>query len=152
MAAFSSPVARAEMLIRCPVSRVFAAFTDPAETTRFWFTKSSGPLVEGAKLTWDWEMYGASGEIDVLKVEEDRRILIAWPTPVEWEFAVQGPNETQVTITATGFDGTADEQVAQAIDSMGGFTQVLAGCKAWLEHGIELNLIHDKNPVHHVQQ
>ena len=28
------------MFIRCPVSRVFLAFTEPAETTRFWFTKS----------------------------------------------------------------------------------------------------------------
>ena len=36
------PVAKAEMLIRKPVVEVFEAFVNPAVTTRFWFTKSSG--------------------------------------------------------------------------------------------------------------
>lgn len=39
-----------------------------------------------------------------------------------------------------------DEIVAQALDSMGGFTFVLAGLKAFLEHGIVLNLVADHNP------
>ena len=34
--------ARAEMLIRKPVTEVFEAFINPAITTKFWFTKSSG--------------------------------------------------------------------------------------------------------------
>ncbi|SJN17484.1 hypothetical protein FM120_00535 [Sphingobacterium faecium PCAi_F2.5] len=32
------------------------------------------------------------------------------------------------------------------MDSTGGFTTVLDGCKAYLEHGIDLNLIADKFP------
>ena len=32
------------MLIRRPPEDVFEAFADPAITTRFWFTKSSGRL------------------------------------------------------------------------------------------------------------
>lgn len=32
------------------------------------------------------------------------------------------------------------------IDSTGGFTQVLAGLKALLEHGIELGLVRDSHP------
>jgi uncharacterized protein (DUF2249 family) len=36
--------------------------------------------------------------------------------------------------------------VAQALDSTGGFSFVLAGVKAFLEHGIELNLIADHAP------
>jgi len=42
--------------------------------------------------------------------------------------------------------GTGDELTDRRIDSTGGFTMVLAGLKAWLEHGIELNLIGDKFP------
>jgi uncharacterized protein YndB with AHSA1/START domain len=38
-----SPITRVGMLIRGPARDVFAALTDPALTTRFWFTKSSGP-------------------------------------------------------------------------------------------------------------
>jgi uncharacterized protein YndB with AHSA1/START domain len=39
-----APVAKAAMLIRKPVAEVFEAFIDPAITSRFWFTKSSGRL------------------------------------------------------------------------------------------------------------
>ena len=140
----------AEMLIRVPVKQVFAAFTDPTITTKFWFTKSTGPLVEGKVVRWFWEMYGVSAEISVISLEEDHRIRIEWPEPVEWSFSKRGEDATFVEITATGFRGTAAEQTAAAIDSMGGFNLVLAGCKAWLEHGIQLNLVHDKSPDHHV--
>jgi hypothetical protein len=51
-----------------------------------------------------------------------------------------------VTIVNSGFAGDADELVQQALDSKGGFTWVLAGAKAWLEHGIELNLVADAFP------
>jgi uncharacterized protein YndB with AHSA1/START domain len=33
--------AKVQMLIRNSVEEVFAAFVDPAITTRFWFTRSS---------------------------------------------------------------------------------------------------------------
>ena len=37
--------------------------------------------------------------------------------------------------------------VKEAIDSMQGFSLVLAGAKAFLEHGIELNLVADHAPA-----
>jgi len=36
--------------------------------------------------------------------------------------------------------------VKQALDSTGGFVLVLAGAKAFLEHGIALNLVADRFP------
>jgi len=39
--------------------------------------------------------------------------------------------------------------VEQALDSVGGFNLVLAGLKAFLEHGIELNLVRDRFPQGH---
>jgi hypothetical protein len=57
------------------------------------------------------------------------------------------PSKTFVTITNHNFKGVGDELISQIRDSTGGFTIVLAGLKAWLEHGIELNLIGDKFPV-----
>ena len=70
---------------------------------------------------------------------------------VEWVFAPRGDSATLVTITASGFGGTDDEKVARAIDSMGGFSLLLAGCKAFLEHGVTLNLVGDHNPDAHVK-
>jgi uncharacterized protein YndB with AHSA1/START domain len=143
-----APVVKTQMLIRRPVREVFEAFIDPAITTRFWFTKSSGRLEQGQKVRWDWEMYGASAEVQVDAVEPDRRIAITWNGPgpkVEWTFQARADQTTLVLIANTGFSSD-DAAVAQAIDSMGGFTSLLAGAKAWLEHQVALNLVGDHYP------
>jgi uncharacterized protein YndB with AHSA1/START domain len=146
------PVAKAQMLIRRPVAEVFEAFADPAVTSQFWFTKGSGKLEVGKKVRWDWEMYGISSQIDVKAMEPNRRILVEWsspdnkPTTVEWRFDPRSHVTTFVTITNTGFSGNGDQVVDQAIDSMGGFSLVLAGLKALLEYNVALNLVADHAP------
>ncbi|BCT93157.1 activator of HSP90 ATPase [Lysobacter helvus] len=131
------------MLIRRPALDVFDAFVNPEITRRFWFSSGSGPLEPGKVVSWHWDVYGISADVRVLVVEPGARIVIEWPTPVEWEFTPQSADTTMVNITAFGFTGTDAERASSAIDSMGGFCYVLAGCKAFLEHGIELNLIAD---------
>ncbi len=145
------PSAKAEMLIRRPVREVFEAFVNPAITSKFWFTKGSGQLEAGKTVHWEWEMYDISVPVEVKEIEQDRRIVIEWPgasTPatVEWQFTSYGGDLTWVTIVNSGFTGTGDEVVSQALDSTGGFSFTLAGLKAWLEHGIELNLVRDHTP------
>lgn len=145
------PVARAGMMIRRPVAEVFKAFVDPAVTTRFWFTRSSGRLETGARLRWDWEMYGAGADVVVRAIDPNRRILIDWGdagamTQVEWTFEAKGPDHTFVEVTDRGFGGDKQAQVAAALDSAGGFALVLAGAKALLEHGLTLNLVPDRHP------
>ncbi|HEU4563305.1 MAG TPA: SRPBCC family protein [Gemmatimonadaceae bacterium] len=150
----SAPIVTSQMLIRRPAAEVFEAFVDPAVTTRFWFTKSSGVLRPGEQVRWEWEMYGASTLVTVKAVEPNSRILIEWddpPCPVEWRFEPREGDTTLVSISNWGFHGGEDEVVAQAIDSMGGFSLVLAGLKALLEHGIELNLVADRHPDAHVR-
>lgn len=137
---------RAQMLIRKPVRMVFEAFVDPAITSKFWFSRGTGKLEQGKDVTWHWDWYGVSAQVRVKAIEHERRILIEWPGPVEWTFGARNDGTTMVVITASGFAGTEDEQVAHAMDSMGGFCFVLAGCKAFLEHGIQLNLVSDHHP------
>jgi uncharacterized protein YndB with AHSA1/START domain len=146
-----TPVAKAEMLIRKPVAQVFEAFIDPAITAKFWFTKGSGRLEPGKQVQWEWEMYNASAQVNVKVVEPNKRILIEWPgysglTTVEWIFTPLSADTTFVSITEAGFSGDGDEVVKQALDSTGGFTWVLAGLKALLEHNIRLNLVADRFP------
>lgn len=148
----SAMQAKAEMLIRRPVTEVFAAFTNPEVTTKFWFTKSSGPVEQGKQLQWEWEMYNAATPVTVQAVEANKRILIEWsgpdaPNHVEWRFTPLGNASTFVSITNHGFIGTEASQVQQALDSTEAFALVLAGAKAWLEHGICLNLIADRFPA-----
>jgi uncharacterized protein YndB with AHSA1/START domain len=149
-----APVATAGMLIRRPVAEVFQAFVDPAATTRFWFTDSTGPLDPGAVVTWTWAMYGVSTEVVVKSVEPDRRILIDWdnrstPTEVKWRFEPCG-DHTRVTVENRGFSDDA-EGVAKALESTGGFALVLGGAKIWMEHGIEPGFIVDRHPDHCVK-
>jgi uncharacterized protein YndB with AHSA1/START domain len=145
------PNAKAEMLIRKPVAQVFEAFINPEITTKFWFTKSTGKLEVGKHITWTWEMYNVSAQVIVKEIEQNKRILVEWGDPdamteVEWTFTQYTNDSTYVNITNGGFRGDGDSVVAQALDSTGGFTTVLDGAKAWLEHGIKLNLIEDKFP------
>ena len=147
-----APIAKAGLLIRRPVAEVFEAFIEPAITSKFWFTKGSGPLDAGKRVRWDWEMFGVSAEVSVLAVEANQRILIEWSAPggnsttVEWLFASRADNTTFVTITESGFSGNGDEVVQKAIGSQGGFTFLLSGLKAFLEHSIALNLTADQAP------
>ena len=86
----------------------------------------------------------------VKALEPNRRIVIEWqgysgPTTVEWKFTSLDEG-TFVTITESGFTGNGDELVEYVTTSGQGFTWTLAGLKAFLEHGIRLNLVPDRFP------
>ena len=143
--------ATAQMFIRKPLALVFNAFIDPQITTKFWFTKSTGKLKEGENVIWTWEMYDLDVPVQVKKISPLQNIQIEWGEGSDlsfanWEFKSFGEIGTYVTITNYNFIGSPAEVVNKVIDSTGGFTMVLAGLKAWLEHGVELNLIGDKFP------
>jgi len=140
--------ADAAMMIRKPVANVFDAFVNPEITTKFWFTKSTGALTEGAEVEWSWEMYGVSVPVTVTKIVDHEQIVIKWGegsqmSQVTWTFNAVTDAATYVTIKNDGFLSEGEGLISQIRDSTGGFTIVLAGLKAYLEHGIELNLIGD---------
>ena len=141
------------MLVRRPPHEVFEALADPSITTRFWFTKSTGRMAQGAELTWEWEMYRASGRVWVKEIQADRRIRFTWdgydpshPTTVEFQFIPYENDTTYLQITETGFSGDADTQVRRALDSTAGFTFLLSSLKAALEHDITLRVTLDAHP------
>ncbi|PSL46099.1 uncharacterized protein YndB with AHSA1/START domain [Chitinophaga niastensis] len=143
--------AEAAMLIRKPVTEVFDAFINPAITTKFWFTKSSGKLVPGSQVQWTWEMYDHTTTVSVKTVIPNKKIIIEWGngpeiTTVEWTFEALNEHATFVSITDGGYSGDVQKVVSQVRGSTGGFTLVLAGLKAYLEHNIQLNLIGDRFP------
>jgi uncharacterized protein YndB with AHSA1/START domain len=145
------PVAETGMLIRRPAAEVFEAFVNPEITTKFWFTKGSGRLEVGKPVQWDWEMYDLSIHVTAKAIEPNKRLAIKWPgysgpTTVEWTFAPQEDGTTFVRVTEAGFTGGGDELVKYVADSTEGFTLVLAGLKALLEHNVRLNLIADRFP------
>ena len=150
-AAVAPPISTTGMLIRRPIEDVFNAFIDPDITSKFWFTKSNGRLEPGRQVQWDWEMYNHSVPVTVKAVEPNAHIAIEWPgyqalTTVDWRFKRVEDASTFVSITESGFAGTGDEVRKHVASSTEGFSLVLAGLKAFLEHNIRLNLVADRFP------
>lgn len=144
----SNVYVEAQMLIRKPVEDVFEAFINPEVTTNFWFTKSTGRLEEGKTVTWEWEMYGVKNVVKVHQIIPNQLIRTEWGDPsvnVDYEFKTM-ENGTLVVIKSYGFSQAGEDLLKVINDNTGGFTTVLDGCKAYLEHGINLRLIEDKFP------
>lgn len=95
-------------------------------------------------------MYGVSAGVEVLEVDENRRILFRWDddqgTTVELRFTPWEGGATHVTITESGFQGNGDETLAWIADSTGGFTIMICALKALLERDVELNAVRDAHP------
>ncbi|ACU60720.1 SRPBCC family protein [Chitinophaga pinensis] len=143
-------IIEAQMLIRKPASEVFDAFIDPEKTRHFWFTKASGKLEKGKTITWEWEMYKVSTQVIVKEIVPDEQITIAWNSPattVEFIFNAVSADQTYVIIKNYGFGQQGADLVKEVMNNTGGFTTVLDGLKAYMEHGINLNLIADKFPA-----
>jgi uncharacterized protein YndB with AHSA1/START domain len=145
------PAAKTGMLIRRPVAEVFEAFINPDITSKFWFTNSTGRLEAEKQIEWSWEMYQVKVPVIVKKIEPNTSIVIEWGnyqnmSTVEWHFKSLGEKGTYVSIVNSGFQGSTAELISQVSDSTKGFTFLLAGLKAFLEHGIQLNLTADAFP------
>ncbi|CEI53230.1 hypothetical protein [Acinetobacter bereziniae] len=145
-----NPTIETQMLIRKPVAEVFNAFIDPAITTKFWFSSSTGPLKEGKIVQWSWDKYQVKSKVMVFNILENKLIQIAWgedtKTSVDFIFEAVSVEQTYVMIRNYDIPLQGSELIKFIIDATGGFTTVLDGLKAYLEHGLVLNLVEDKFP------
>ena len=143
--------AKSRIRIRRTPAEVFAAFADAEKMSKFWFVRRDRGLAEGEKSTW---FLGAgpdaySFDVHVKELREAERIVIDWQGPdgnytqVVWEFEAVDDGDTILTIEETGFTGDSEAIVAQVVDSTCGFNQVIVAAKAFIEHGVELNVVKD---------
>lgn len=147
-----NPHSKTGMLIRRPIEQVFEALIDPTITSKFWFTTGSGRLEQGKSVLWHWAMYDVEAEVTPIVVQPSTHLVIKWPsysgqTEVAWALQAQAAEATYLEVSECGFTGTLESIRKQIVDSTEGFCLVLAGLKAWLEHGITLNLVADRFPT-----
>lgn len=152
------PIVTSKMLIRKPISEVFEAMVNPDITSKFWFTKSSGPVEPGKSLEWEWGQFGVSDTVDILEVRSNEYISLEWKlgdlkTKVEMFFEPHSNTSTLFKVTESGFwdsppaqDEKLEEKINLMLGQNGGWNLVLCNMKAWLEHELDLNLIADHNP------
>jgi uncharacterized protein YndB with AHSA1/START domain len=140
-----TPVVAVDMLIRRPSREVWEAFADPDQIRRFWLARSTGRLETGAVVTWAFKIAGVETDVTVVEALPGELLDLRWDDgqPLRISFDDRG-DSTLVTVRVTEFRG--DTPAASAVESMSGFTLVLASLKMWLEHGIEGELMYDKFP------
>lgn len=143
-----APTGQAAVLIHKPAAEVFEAIVNPEITSKFWFEKGSGRLEPGSEVQWDFPG-NVTAHVRVRAFEPNRRLVMDWwsdgarPTTVSWILEPRDENTTRLGVIHGGFAGDAASVAAQANDSTGGFSLVLAGLKAYLEQGVALNLVRD---------
>lgn len=94
-------------------------------------------------------MYNVSTTVVAKEILQHQKIVFEWDNPsktVEINFKELDDDSTFVTVAESGYAQKGEELIAVIKDSTGGFTTVLDGLKAFLEHRINLNLIEDKFP------
>ena len=141
----------AKTRIRRPPNRVFAAFANAREMSKFWFTRRDDGLKQGESVTWSLGPGddAVSFDVQVKELIESEKIVIEWqghdgkPTQVCWSFEATEDGDTILTIEESGFAGSDEAIVERALDSTGGFNQVIVAAKALIEHGVELNVVAD---------
>ncbi len=133
-----------------PVHEVFEAVVDPEQLSHYFTTGGAkGRLATGATVSWDFADFPGAFPVEVVEVQQDRRIVLRWAaddgeestgayqTTVTMEFEPLGEDRTLVTIAEEGWRPTPQGQRA-SYGNCEGWTNMLSCLKAWLEHGIEL--------------
>ena len=112
---------------------------------RLWLARSTGRLDTGARVHWAFKVEGAETDVEVVEATPGRLLDLRWDEgqPLRITFEDRG-DATVVGIRVSDFRG--DTPAATAVESMSGFTLVLASLKLWLERGIEGDLMYDKFP------
>ena len=139
-----NPVAKVSQLIRCPAADAFDAFVDPARITQFWLTATSAPLAEGADVTWQFMVPGATERTRVTEWSRPHRIAFDWSDGIRVRLDFEAPRagETHLAVEVQGFTGA--NAVEQALNATEGFAIVLCDLKTLLEGGRSANLVRDK--------
>jgi len=124
-----------------PVNEVFDAVVDHRKMSNYFTTGASGPIRPGT-IEWEFGDVGVKVSIDVLEVEENRKIVFESSalgprirTTVQFE--PDGPDATVVTVTESKFPLT-EEGVKLALGQNAGWTRTLCGLKAYVQFGINL--------------
>lgn len=137
-----------------PVHEVFEAVADPAKLSGYFTTGGAqGRLATGATVTWDFHDFPGAFPVEVVEVEQDRRIVLRWDAAEDNSPDDAAPSGYKTTVTMT-FEPLEDGRTLVSIKEEGwretptglkssygnceGWTGMLCAMKVYLEHGINL--------------
>ncbi|MEK0312633.1 SRPBCC domain-containing protein [Cohnella sp. 56] len=130
-----------KMRINKPACDVFEAFVDPAQIGHFWFSSGDARWEAGRTIKLRYEEYDADGEIEVIEIVENEKIVFAWhygedKHTVAIILTVPETGSTVVEIVEDGFKDSGEGWLALLVDNKEGWVYMLTCLKAYLEFGI----------------
>ena len=134
-----------------PVHEVFEAVADPASLSGYFTTGGAkGRLETGATVTWDFADFPGAFPVEVVEVEQDKKIVLRWDadggdssgeaatkTTITMTFAPLEDGRTRVSIKEEGWRETP-AGLKSSYGNCEGWTGMICAMKARLEYGINL--------------
>ena len=136
-------------IIARPLAEVYEAVADPAKLSAYFTTNGAkGRLEAGARVSWDFADFPGAFPVTVVDARPHEQIVLRWQandaganqayeTKIIIRFETVSPSRTRVRIVEEGWHQTPTGLTASYGNCMG-WSQMLCGMKAWLEHGINL--------------
>ena len=134
--------------IQKPVEEVFDAVQNPSKLSGY-FTNggASAPLNEGTIVEWAFadnpDEEKLAFPVEVKEVVPNELIVLGWEgapgrqTRVEIRFEKDGPDETIVRISESGWEENQDD-LNRSYGNCMGWSHMLSALKAYVEYGIDL--------------
>ena len=132
----------AKMLIHKSANEIFEAIVDPEEIGNYWFSSSSERWEQGKVIVLKYDEYEAEGEIHVLEIQENKKIMYSWggesadETIVTITLKELETDSTVIEVNESGLNEEDPEIVNEMLGQKEGWVYVLSCLKAYLEHGI----------------
>ena len=129
-----------QMKIQKPAHEIFEAFVDPEKIGGFWFSSSSERWEEGKTVTLRYEEYDAQGDIHILEIQEQKKIVFEWAGnhKVTITFSQEEKGSTIVGVKEEGFDENSENFISQLVDNKEGWVYMLTCLKGYMEYGVNL--------------
>ncbi|NRD78523.1 SRPBCC domain-containing protein [Bacillus sp. BRMEA1] len=139
-----------KMKILKPANEVFEAIVDPEKIGNFWFSRSSERWEQGKTVTLRYNEYNAQGDIKVMEVEENWKIVFSWggygqETVVKITLKELNRSTTIIEVTESGLKEDDPEIVNKMMGQKEGWVYTLTCLKGYLENGVNTlraSLIH----------
>jgi uncharacterized protein YndB with AHSA1/START domain len=126
-----------------PAKEVFEAFVDPSKIGNFWFSSSSERWEQGRTITLRYDEYNAQGDIKIIEIEENKKIVFRWGNSGDENtitITLNGLNDsgTIVEVNEEGFNEKDDNLLSNLLDNKEGWVYMLTCLKGYLEYGANL--------------
>jgi uncharacterized protein YndB with AHSA1/START domain len=125
-----------------PANEVFEAIVDPSKIGNYWFSSSSERWEQGKTITLRYDEYGAQGDIKIMEVEENKKIVFHWVYANEEDHVVTitlqelDHASTIVEVNEDGFNENDAELISNLLGNKEGWVYMLTCLKGYLEFGV----------------